>query len=193
MEHIDVAKMSTDVESRFAFISKFLNFTKEDISVLNNLAPVLVPRVPAVVDAIYANLFSFDATKKIFVTHKVNFVGETTTTPDSLDLTTERVEFVKNMLATYLKKVLSQTEWDQGFLEYLSNLGKIHANKAESKNVDISYIFMNATLGYAQSLILSSLLGDELGLDAATKKAAILAVNKLIWIQNDFFTMYYIN
>ena len=193
MEHIDVAKMSTDVESRFAFISKFLNFTKEDISVLNNLAPVLVPRVPAVVDAIYANLFSFDATKNIFVTHKVNFVGETTTSPDSLDLTTERVEFVKNMLATYLKKVLSQTEWDQGFLEYLSNLGKIHANKAESKNVDISYIFMNATLGYAQNLILSSLLGDELGLDAATKKAAILAVNKLIWIQNDFFTMYYIN
>ena len=189
MEHVDTAKLNTDVESRFKFTSKFLHFTKDDIAVLNKIAPAVVPHVPALVTAVYNNLFSFDAIKNIFVTHKVHFTGNTAT---GNELTPERVTFLHDMLANYLKKVMTQANYDKGFLEYLSNLGKVHANKAESKNIDISYVFMNATLGYAQHLLLNALLGSDLGLDDATKKAAILAVNKFFWIQNDFFTMYYI-
>ncbi|CAF2528546.1 unnamed protein product [Rotaria sp. Silwood2] len=192
MEAIDAGKMNTDVQYRYNFLAKFLHFTKDDISVLNKVAPALVPLVPTVVDAIYKNLFSFDATKTVFATHKVHFQGNATATPGGLDLTPERVTFLSDMLATYLKKVLTQTEWDKGFLEYLSNLGKVHANKAESKNIDVNYVYMNATLGYAQNLIVNALLSNDLGLDDNTKKAAVLALNKFLCIQNDFFTMHYI-
>jgi hypothetical protein len=192
MESIDLARMNTDVEYRFAYLSKFLNFTKDDISVLNKVAPTLVPLVPTVTDAIYGNLFSYDASKKIFATHKVHFQGNATATPGGLDLTPERITFLKDMLGGYLKKVLTQSQWDKGFLEYLSNLGKAHANKAESNNIDVSYIFMNATLGFAQNVLNNALLSNNLGLDDSTKKAALLALNKFFWIQNDFFTMHYI-
>ena len=192
MEKVDAAQLNTDVQYRFAYLSKFLNFTKDDISVLNKIAPALVPLVPTVVDAIYGNLFSFDITKRIFAEHKVHFEGNTTTSPGSLDLTPERITFVKDMLAVYLKKVLTQADWDKGFLEYLSHLGKVHANKAESKNVDVSYIFMNATLAFGENILLNAILTNNLGLDENTKKAAILAINKFFWIQNDFFTMHYI-
>ncbi|CAF3261686.1 unnamed protein product [Rotaria socialis] len=193
MENINAAQLDTDIQYRFAYLSKFLNFTQDDISVLNKIAPVVVPLVPTVVDAIYGNLFSFDITKSIFANNTVHFKGNTTTTPGSLDLTPERVTFLKDMLGTYLKKALSQSEWNKEFLDYLSHLGKIHANKAASGNVNISYIFMNATLGFAQHVLLNALLTSDLGLDEGTKIAAILAVNKFFWIQNDFFTMHYIS
>jgi hypothetical protein len=192
MEHVDAAKLNSDIEYRYAYLSKFLGFTQGDISTLNKIAPALVPLVPTVVDAIYTNLFAADVTKSIFANHKVHFTGTMTTTPGSLDLTPERITFLKEMLATYLKKVLTQATWDKAFLEYLSNLGKVHANKAAAKNVDVSYVFMNATLGFAQNVLLNALLTKDVGLDAAGKTAAILAVNKFFWIQNDFFTMHYI-
>lgn len=193
MENLDVARLNADVEYRFAYLSKFLNFTKDDINILNKIAPTIVPVVPTAVDAIYGNLFSYDATKKIFANNTVHFKGNTTTTPGSLDLTPERVTFLKDMLGTYLKKVLSQTEYDKAFLEYLSRLGKIHANKAESNNVDVSYVFMNVTLGFAQTILNNVLLTTDLGLDVNTRNAAILAINKFLWIQNDFFAMHYIS
>ena len=192
MENLDSARLNSDVEYRFAFLSKFLNFTKDDISVLNKIAPTLVPLVPTVVDAIYGNLFKFDTTTNIFATHKVHFEGNSTSTPGGLDLTPERVTFLKDMLATYLKKALTQTNYDKAFLEYLSHLGKVHANKAETKNIDVSYVYMNATLGFAAHVLVNALLTSDLGLDNATKNAAILALNKFVWIQNDFFTMHYI-
>jgi hypothetical protein len=190
MEHVDAARLKTDVEYRYGYLSKFLGFTKDDISVLNKIAPTLVPLVPTVVDAIYAKLFASDATKNIFAQHKVNYTGDMTTAGG--DLTPERVTFLKDMLANYLKKVLTESSWDKAFLQYLSKLGEVHANKAATKNVDVSYVFMNATLGFAQNVLVNALLGGKLGLDAATTTAAVLALNKFIWIQNDFFTMHYI-
>ena len=192
MEHIDAAKLNTDLSYRFEYLSKFLHFGKDDIKLLNEIAPKLVPLVPRAVDAIYDKLFSFDVTKSVFAKHNVNFKGAATKTPDSLDLTPERITFVKEMLANYLKKVLTEANWDKAFIEYLSNLGKVHANKADAKNINVSYIHMNAALGYAEHILVNAVLTTDLGLDAAKKTAAILALNKLIWIQNDFFTMHYV-
>jgi len=192
MQHVDTTKIKTDVQARFEFLSKFLKFGKDDIAVLNKAAPALVPLVPTVVDAIYANLWSFDATKNVFIQNKVHFKGNTTTTPGGSELTPERITALKDTLAAYFKKVLTESAWDKAFLDYLSQLGKVHANKAEANNVDVSYTFMNVTLGYAAHVLVDALLGGAGGFDEATKKAAILALNKFVWIQNDFFTMHYI-
>jgi hypothetical protein len=192
MEHIDGARLNTDLRYRFNYLSKFLNFTSEDIKLLNTVAPALVPLVPVAVDAIYKNLFSFDVTKSVFATHNVNFKGTATTTPGGLDLTQERITFLNDALGNYLKKVLTQTAWDDAFLGYLSNLGKSHANKAAGVNINVNYIFMGATLGYAEGVLVNAILTTDLGLDDKTKKAAILALNKFVWIQNDLFSMHYI-
>ena len=190
-EHVDAAKLNTDVRYRFDYVSKMLGFTKADIGVLNSIAPKLVPVVPGAVDAVYAKLFSFDVTKTVFAKTNVKFTGAATKGGE-LDLTPERVTFLKENLSTYFKKVLSQADWDNGFLEYLSNLGKVHANKADSKNINVSYVHMNATLGYVAHLLVEAVLNNSMGFDEKTKNAAILALNKFVWIQNDLFTMHYV-
>jgi len=190
MQNIDAGKLSSDIVYRFEYLSKFLQFGKDDIALLNSAVPKLLPLVPVAVDAVYDKLFSFDVTKSVFATHNVNFKGTATT--GGLDLTPERVTFLKDMLANYFKKVLSETNWDKPFLEYLSHLGKVHANKADAKNINVAYVHMNAALGYAENVLVNAVLTQDLGLDCKTKAALIAALNKVVWIQNDFFTMHYI-
>jgi hypothetical protein len=53
----------------------------------------------------------------------------------------------------------------------------------------VDYIHVNALLGYVESTLVGGLL--SLNLDRQTETAALLAFNKLLWIQNDFFAKYY--
>lgn len=192
MEHIDAAKLNSDIRYRFDYVSKVVGFTKADIGALNAIAGKMTPAVPTVVDAVYAKLFSFDINKSVFATHNVKFTGAAVKSPGSLDLTPERITFLKDSLGNYLKKILTQADWDNGFLEYLSNLGKVHANKADSKNINVAYVHMNAALGLAAHLLLEAVLTGNMGFDDKTKKAAVAALNKFVWIQNDLFTMHYV-
>ena len=65
-EHIDNNRLNEDLRYRFEYISKFINFTNDDILLLNTLAPIALPLVPVVVDAVYRKLFQFDVTKNFF-------------------------------------------------------------------------------------------------------------------------------
>ena len=192
MEHIDGAKLNSDVHYRYEYLSKFLNFGTADIQAINGAAPKLAPLVPGLVDSVYDKLFSFDVTKEKFVKNKYNFQGETANPPGSMNLTPERVSALKESLNKYLLKVVSQAQWDNAFLDYLSNLGKVHANKGEGKNIDISYIHMNATMGLVEHKLIDAVLNQDLGLDAKGKSNVVLALNKFFWIQNDLFTMHYV-
>jgi hypothetical protein len=66
-EHVDEEKLSVDINYRFDFISKFINFTSEDIKVLNNFANVILPTIPVIVDSVYRRLFQYDVTKNYFL------------------------------------------------------------------------------------------------------------------------------
>ena len=46
-EHIDGNQLNTDLRYRFDYLSKFLNFTQDDIGILNALAPIIFPRIPS--------------------------------------------------------------------------------------------------------------------------------------------------
>ncbi|CAF4423157.1 unnamed protein product, partial [Adineta steineri] len=66
-EHIDNDRLSNDLRYRFEYLSKVLNFTLDDISLLNAFAPILFPRIPVIADTVYRKLFSFDITKHYFL------------------------------------------------------------------------------------------------------------------------------
>ncbi|CAF3706694.1 unnamed protein product, partial [Rotaria sordida] len=65
-EHIDSNRLNSDLRYRFEYVSKFLNFTSDDIAMLNTFAPIIFPIVPVITDTVYRKLFSFDITKHYF-------------------------------------------------------------------------------------------------------------------------------
>jgi Protoglobin len=75
-------------------------------------------------------------------------------------------------------------------LKYLDWVAKIHTDTPTKKSkISVDYIHVNALLGYVESTLVGGLL--SLNLDRETESAALLAFNKLLWIQNDFFAKYY--
>ncbi|CAF0772095.1 unnamed protein product [Adineta ricciae] len=190
-EHIDNDQITNNLRYRFEYLSKFLNFTSNDITLLNQFAVLLLPRIPVVADTVYRKLLSFDITKQFFLVRNDGFDGHMVKKGTSLTLESAQMTFRKDMLSKYLKRILTQQDWNDAFLQYLSQVGKMHTNQAGSTSINVDYIHINALLGYLEHLLIDVLWTIE-SVSNQAKHDMIAAVNKLFWIQNDFFTMHYL-
>ncbi|CAF3686783.1 unnamed protein product, partial [Adineta steineri] len=170
---------------------KFLNFTSDDIQLLNRFAVILLPRIPVVVDTVYRKLLGFDITKQYFLIRNDGFEGNIIKKPTGLTTESAQMTFRKDMLSRYLKRVLTQTDWSDTFLQFLSQVGKMHTDQSGSESINVDYIHINALFGYLEHLLLDIIWSDE-NLDDKTKHLMFMAINKYFWIQNDFFTMHYL-
>ncbi|KAI8047659.1 Protoglobin-domain-containing protein [Gilbertella persicaria] len=191
MQHIDSSKLYSDGQYRFEFVSKFMDFGAEDIKAIEAVADKVRPLVPVVVDAVYAKLFEFDVTKKHFVPKNEGFEGEAPVSLEELTLDHPQIKFRKDFLGKYLYKILSGP-YDDRFLRYLDWVAKIHTDTpAKKSKINVDYIHINALMGFVESTLAGGLM--SLNLDRETELKALLAFNKLLWIQNDYFAKYYCN
>ncbi|CAF2868397.1 unnamed protein product [Rotaria sp. Silwood2] len=190
-EHIDTNRLHLDLRYRFDYLSKFLNFNSDDIAMLNTFAPIVFPLIPVLSDTVYRKLFSFDITKQYFLVRNEGFEGFIPKKQCGVTLDSAQMELRKDMLSMYLKRILTQRDWNDTFLQYLSQIGKIHTNQAGSASINVDYMHINALLGYLEHLLIDVLCNTDT-IDEKTKRGILMAVNKLFWIQNDFFTMHYL-
>ena len=190
-EHIDNDQITNNLRYPFEYLSKFLNFTSNDITLLNQFAILLLPRVPVIADTVYRKLLSFDITKQFFLVRNDGFDGHMIKKGASLTLESAQMTFRKDMLSKYLKRILTEQDWNDSFLQYLSQVGKMHTNQAGSTSINVDYIHINALLGYLEHLLIDVLWTID-NVNNQVKRDMITAVNKLFWIQNDFFTMHYL-
>lgn len=187
-KNIDEQKLEADLQYRFSYLSEFIGFGEEDIAVIKSAAPLLAPLVPALVDAVYQKLFSYDATKRHFVPKQSGYEGETPLSIESLELDHPMIKFRKSHLAKYLETLVTGA-YDAQMVGYLDMVGKIHTPKAGSKELDIPLVQMNALMGFVADAVNATIFGFEL--DSKTTQAAIRAFSKLLWIQNDLITRHY--
>ncbi|CAF0834410.1 unnamed protein product [Adineta ricciae] len=189
--HIDRARLTHDLRYRFEYLAKFLNFTKDDILVLNSLAPTIFAHIKFITEKIYDKLYSYDVIKKYFLLRNDDFESfssnelDTSTTVSSI-----QTDFRKDMLSMYLKKIFVQTEWNDIFLQYLSQIGEIHTESDHTVSTNVDYIHVNMLFGYLEHLLID-IIWNEAYLDDAKKRLGIRAISKVFRIQNDFFTMHY--
>jgi hypothetical protein len=190
-EHIDGNQLNTDLRYRFDYLSKFLNFTSDDIAMLNTFAPIVFPVIPVIADTVYRKLFSFDITKKYFLIRNEGFEGFLPKKTHGMTLDSAQMELRRDMLSMYLKRVLTQSDWNDTFLQFLSRIGQMHTNQAGSPSINVDYIHINALLGFLEHLLIDVLWNVDT-IEEQTKRGILMAINKLFWIQNDFFTMHYL-
>jgi len=189
-EHIDGSRLSEDLRYRFEYISKFLNFTNNDITALNTLATIIIPVIPVIVDSVYRKLFQFDITKNFFVLRNDDF--DVRLKPDGiLRLDSAQMTYRRDMLSDYLKRLLLQNQWTDDFLQYLSKIGRKHTNKIGSTSINVDFIHINATLCYIETLIIDTVWVTD-NINNQIKKEILLALNKVFRIQTDLFLIHYL-
>ena len=90
MKHIDEKRLEADVAYRVQYLGEFMGFGAEDIRAIHGAASLLAPVVPALVDAVYEKLFSFDATKRHFVPRQSGYSGPVPDSVESLEAGVQR-------------------------------------------------------------------------------------------------------
>ena len=68
IQEVDPQLIKTSLDDRIAYLTDYLNFTSHDTEILKNIAPHVTTIIPSLVDDLYAKLFEFDITKKVFMT-----------------------------------------------------------------------------------------------------------------------------
>jgi hypothetical protein len=188
LQRIDERRLELDLGYRFAYLADFMGFTEDDIEVIHALAGRLAPLVPALVDAVYVKLFSFDATKRHFVPRQFGYEGPVPASLETLDVHHAQIKFRKAHLAKYLERLVTG-EYDGRMVNYLDFVGKIHTSKAGSKDLQVPLVQMNALMGFVADALLATIA--ELDLDPDTKTRALRAFCKLLWLQNDLIVRHY--
>ncbi|CAF2545100.1 unnamed protein product [Rotaria sp. Silwood2] len=107
-EHIEKRLLNTNLRYRFDYVSKFLNFTTDDIAVLNSFAKIAQPQIPSLVDTIYQKLFEYDITKNYFLKQNFGFKGIIATDESQLTLQSEQMLLRIDSIRKYLYRILRQ-------------------------------------------------------------------------------------
>lgn len=152
MQHID-AKSLDSLPDRVAYLKAFLNFTADDAAALHASKDVVAPLIPAVLDAVYGKLLSFDVTAASFVPRNTEYEGQTAQSVQELTLEHPQIAFRKDFLKNYLVKLVtadysSDTTWD-----YLDKVGIMHTgapgfkHRERKPELRVEYIHMGALLG----------------------------------------------
>ncbi|RPB07637.1 hypothetical protein P167DRAFT_539985 [Morchella conica CCBAS932] len=196
MQHIDPASLDT-LESRISYAKAFVGFTPEDAQAIYASKPVVSALVPAVVEAVYKKLLSFDITARSFVPRQTGYEGEAPTAVEDLSLEHPQIKFRMSFLKGYLVKLVTM-DYDQASTwEYLDKVALMHtgvagfAHRAKKPGLRVEYIHMALLLAYVIDVLLGAVI-EHPDLDDKTKSAVLRAFNKVLWIQNDLFSRHYI-
>jgi len=119
-EHVDNHLVENNLRSRFEYLSKFIHFTTDDISTLNNIAQMASELIPTIVDKIFQRLLDFDITKRYFLMRHFGYTGHVIVNESELRSESEQRNFRRISLGKYLKRILREKVWNNAFLEYLS-------------------------------------------------------------------------
>jgi hypothetical protein len=120
MEHIERSQLYTDPIYRFQYVAKFMDFGDDDVDIIKQAAPLVLPMVPAVVDAVYTKLHHFDITWDTMAKRHEGFTPKGNVVEDSTKLQedSEQIKFRKDMLTRYFDKLL-KNPYDERMIKYL--------------------------------------------------------------------------
>lgn len=188
MQRIDEARLESDLEYRFGYLTEFMGFGDQDVSAIHAAAGALAPLVPSLVDAVYEKLFQYDATSRHFVPRQSGYEGPLPRGMGELSHDHPMIQFRKQHLARYLVNLVTRP-YDVKLVGYLDTVGKMHTPQAGSEELDVPLVQMNALLGFVADALTATILG--LGLDRETEARTLRAFGKLLWLQNDLINRHY--
>lgn len=185
---VDERKLESDLTYRLDYLCKFMGFEQSDIQLIHDSASLLAPLVPGLVDAVYEKLHCYNATWRHFLPRQHGFDGPIPEKMEQLDVSHPQIQFRKQHLRNYLVNLVTKP-FDTKFAQYLDMVGKIHTDKAGSREIQVPLVQMNALMGFVSDAIIATICNLKLPREAEVK--ALRAFNKLLWLQNDLISRHY--
>lgn len=172
MHRIDVAAISESPEARLAFLEQFLGFGEDDWAALGESTAVIGPRLPALLDALYEHLTSFDDTRRLFLGER----GEVD--PNYLAIRKEH-------LTQWVLRTVSAAGNRGTFARYLAQTCRHHTGVEGEPGRMVPPRYMVALIGFVQTAIWQTLASEVS--DPKKMVRLGLAWNKMLVMQLEMF------
>ena len=187
-EHIDELRLDEDVEYRMRYLQMFLDFDEDARREIHAACPLLVPRLPAMVDTIYGKMLAFDATRRHFAVGHTGYTSDVPAGPEAVSPDHEIIRFRKRALIRYFTELLL-SDLDGGVADWMDTVGRMHTSKAGAASIHIPLIQVNAMMGFMADTFIGEIAALDLAPDARLRLTR--AISKLFWLQNDFLSRHY--
>lgn len=145
--HVDDARLEYDLAHRVQFLRDFLEFSDQDIERIHAVCPLLVPRLPAIVDAVYAKMLEFDATRRHLTARHLGYAGEVPATTDAVTPDHDLLQFRKRALLSFFTEVLL-SHFDATTMDWMDTVGRMHTTRGGNASIHVPLIQMNAMMGF---------------------------------------------
>ncbi|KAK9700838.1 hypothetical protein K7432_012013 [Basidiobolus ranarum] len=189
IEHVDRLLVHTDPVYRYQYVAKFVDFAEKDVEAIKSVSEQLAPLGAVLVDAVYDKLKTFDITWQTMAARHEGFAGKVVEDIRELDVNSSQIKYRKDMLTRYIGRLLNNP-YDERMIKYLDWVAKIHTDIPGKKSkINVEYIHISALLGFVESTLIWAV--TTLKLEREHELRVILAFNKVLWLQNDFFAKYY--
>ncbi|KAJ3814841.1 Protoglobin-domain-containing protein [Lentinula lateritia] len=199
-QEISPELLRTSLPDRINYIKDFIMFGTPDQEILHKVAPLVNDMIPQVVDDLYAKLFEFDVTKQIFLKRNEGFDGPIPSKLEDLTLDSAQLVYRKIFMKSWARRVLTSDYSSGKTWAYMDKVGIMHTGVKSFRHRNhvaplvVPYRDCALSLGWVQTVLQTAILKlDLVELSNEEKIAAIGAVSKVIWIQNDLFARHYID
>ncbi|ORY00136.1 hypothetical protein K493DRAFT_211459 [Basidiobolus meristosporus CBS 931.73] len=189
MDHVDRTLLHTDPVYRYKYVAKFVDFSDKDVEAIKSVSEQLAPLGAVLVDAVYDKLRAFDITWESMAKRHEGYAGEVVENVRDLKVDSSQIKYRKDMLTRYIGRLLTNP-YDERMIKYLDWVAKIHTDIPGKKSkINVEYIHISALLGFVETTLIWAV--STLKLEREHELQVILAFNKVLWLQNDFFAKYY--
>ncbi|THC87978.1 hypothetical protein EYZ11_012578 [Aspergillus tanneri] len=187
IRHATRQELYTDLTKRIKYLHAFLNFTVDDIEILNRGSKYLKAAIPTLAHRLYEKMLQFDLTARALRTRSTS---SETQIEDLFTIDSPHVQRRKIFWKWYLTRLCSDPS-EPGYWEYLDKVGKMHTGKVLLHPLNIEYMHMNVCLGYVQDLFFET-ISCHPEMTIQFRLSLIRSMNKMLCIQNDLISRYYI-
>lgn len=191
LETIDESRLEEDVYYRFRFVARFIDFEVDDLRALREIAPRLIERLEPIIEEIYERFRAFDATWRHFSVPSTGCpMASASQRRHMEEIATDHgsVLFRRHKLLKYFRFVLLRP-FDDLTVRHFDQMARRHRGASESAAMRIPLVQMNAFMAFLADRVTVALLELELGREQ--ERAALRAVQKLLWLQTDLITRHY--
>lgn len=191
LETIDESRLEEDVYYRFRFVARFIDFEVEDLQTLREIAPRLIDRLEPIIEEVYERFRAYDATWRHFSVPTTGCpMASASQRRHMEEIATDHgsILFRRHKLLKYFRFVLLRP-FDDQTVRHFDQMARRHRGASESAAMRIPLVQMNAFMAFIADRITVALL--ELDLEREQERAALRAVQKLLWLQTDLITRHY--
>jgi len=187
-QEVDPLLIKHSLDDRIAYLTDFLGFTTKDSDTITKVAPFVNDMIPSIVDSLYAKLFEFDITKKVFMSRNQGFDGPLPKKLEDLSLDSPQLVFRKVFMRAWARRVLTADYTNGKTWAYMDKVGIMHTGASPFKHqrslgippLNVPYRDCALTLGLVQNILQTAIL--RLPAEKASEEdkiGAVTAINKV--------------